>query len=264
MTYASTPPRSDAVPAAARDGPRGPVVRTPWGRARRVSMTTLLLLAVAGVVVALIVARQGDAAVARRVALRELTGGLEPGETVLRRAPAAQREWWDYWRPSYGVLAVTDRRVLFVGLAPGDLLPHEPEPPAVITASFPYAADHRIDVHRQRVFFGTRPGVFLRAPAEPSQRFGYAPREAPEVNAVLGLLAQRQAALRRQADTERLTALAAAEEARRPLFHRVARGEALELIAARYGRTADQLRLWNRLPGNLIKIGQLLLVKPWT
>jgi LysM repeat protein len=44
----------------------------------------------------------------------------------------------------------------------------------------------------------------------------------------------------------------------------VKRGDALSSVAALYGATPDQVRQWNGLVGDRIRIGQKLLVKPWT
>jgi LysM repeat protein len=42
--------------------------------------------------------------------------------------------------------------------------------------------------------------------------------------------------------------------------HTVAQGETLYSIARRYSVSVDQVRSWNQLPDNTIKIGQVLVV----
>jgi LysM repeat protein len=42
----------------------------------------------------------------------------------------------------------------------------------------------------------------------------------------------------------------------------VKRGDALSTIATKFDATPDQIRQWNNIEGNLVKIGQRLLVKP--
>lgn len=48
-----------------------------------------------------------------------------------------------------------------------------------------------------------------------------------------------------------------------PVYHRVARGENLTRIAARYGVTVRQIQTWNRLPNlDRIFVGQVLVIYP--
>jgi len=47
-----------------------------------------------------------------------------------------------------------------------------------------------------------------------------------------------------------------------PLYYVVKRGDALFSIARRFGSTPEQIQQWNHLEGDLVKIGQRLLVKP--
>jgi membrane-bound lytic murein transglycosylase D len=49
---------------------------------------------------------------------------------------------------------------------------------------------------------------------------------------------------------------------REPIYYTVKRGDALSLIATKFDATADQVRSWNNLPNDRVKIGQRLLVKP--
>ncbi|MDH3817648.1 MAG: LysM peptidoglycan-binding domain-containing protein, partial [Myxococcales bacterium] len=42
----------------------------------------------------------------------------------------------------------------------------------------------------------------------------------------------------------------------------VKQGDALSLIAARAGTSVDQIKKWNHLEGDLIRIGQKLVVGP--
>ena len=61
--------------------------------------------------------------------------------------------------------------------------------------------------------------------------------------------------------TRRIRAAVAAM-IRQPLYYTVKRGDALSLIARKFDATPEQIQQWNNLEGNLIKIGQRLLVKP--
>jgi FOG: LysM repeat len=49
---------------------------------------------------------------------------------------------------------------------------------------------------------------------------------------------------------------------REPLYYTVKRGDALSLIATKFGATPDQVRSWNNLTSDRVKIGERLLVKP--
>src|SRR5690242_5531450 len=57
------------------------------------------------------------------IAARELQlNTLAEGERVIRTVPVFQRPWIDYFRATRGLLVLTDRRLLFLGLEPRDLL----------------------------------------------------------------------------------------------------------------------------------------------
>jgi len=47
-----------------------------------------------------------------------------------------------------------------------------------------------------------------------------------------------------------------------PIYYVVRRGDALSSIAARFDATNDQIKAWNQLTGDRVKIGQKLIVKP--
>jgi hypothetical protein len=53
-------------------------------------------------------------------------------------------------------------------------------------------------------------------------------------------------------------------EGRREWYYTVKRGDALASIARTFNTTADSLRALNQLPDNRIRIGEKLLVKPFT
>jgi len=249
MEVAARRPRPAAVP------------RRRWRVALRVSAWSVgfaLLLATVGV---LLFIHRGDAEGSARIANREVELMLERGESIDWRAPVMARHWWDYFRVTHGVLAATNRRLLYVGVPPEELLPREPEPQLLEESSFPY--DRPIDVWRGAVFLGTVRGVVIRAPAQ-MRTFGVVASERSRLDSVLVLMARRQTAIRDSVEADRQRALAAAQAARRPLYHIVQRGEALELLAREYDVTVEQLQDWNDLPGPRIRIGQRLLVKPRT
>ena len=247
--------------AAARRPRPAPPPRRRWWIALRVSVWSVAFTLVLAIVGLLLFMHRGDAEGSARIANRELELMLERGETIEWRAPVMARHWWHYFRVTHGVLAATNRRLLYVGVPPEEMLPREPEPQLLEESSFPY--DRPIDIWRGRVFLGTLNGIIIRAPGQ-LRTFGVAATELARLNSVLSLMSQHQKAIRDTDEMERQRALADAEAARQPVYHVVERGEALELIARDYSVTVEQLQEWNGLASPQIRAGVRLLVKPWT
>ncbi|MDQ3082704.1 MAG: LysM peptidoglycan-binding domain-containing protein, partial [Gemmatimonadota bacterium] len=55
---------------------------------------------------------------------------------------------------------------------------------------------------------------------------------------------------------------AAAAVVDEPIYYVVKRGDALSTISKRFDTTPEQIREWNNLPGDRVRIGQQLTVKP--
>ncbi|MEO6444906.1 MAG: LysM peptidoglycan-binding domain-containing protein [Gemmatimonadaceae bacterium] len=221
----------------------------------------MTLLATLAAIAALLFFYRGDAEGAARTANLEIELQLEAGERVERRVPVMQRHWWDFFRLTHGVLAATDRRLMYVGVPPEDVLPHVPEPTEFIAITYPY--NRPLLTRQHRVFVGTRPGLELVGPSDRTS-FGYMPRDRERVDSVLAILDRKQAVLRAAAQAERRATDAALAAARQPIYHLVQRGEALGLIARRYGVSTDSLMAWNNLSSPRITAGRRLLVKPGT
>jgi hypothetical protein len=219
------------------------------------------LIVVLAIIGTLLFIHRGDAEGSARIANREVELVLERGESIDWRTPVMARHWWHYFRVTHGVLAATNRRLVYVGVPPEDILPREPEPQLLEESSFPY--DRPIDIWRGRVFLGSLSGIILRAPGQ-LRTFGVASSELVRLDSVLTLMRTRQKAIRDSDESERQKALSTADAARRPVYHLVQRGDALELIAQRYNVTVEQLQAWNTLLTPRIKVGQSLLVKPRT
>jgi hypothetical protein len=252
---------TEEMEAAARRPRPTPSPRRRLRVALRVSAWSVgvsLLLAAVGVLLFL---HRGDAEGSARIANRELEGMLERGESIEWRAPIMARHWWHYFRVTHGVLAATNRRLLYVGVPPEEMLPREPEPQLLEESSFPY--DRPIDIWRGRVFLGTLYGIVIRAPGQ-MRTFGVASSERARLDSVLSLMSRHQKAIRDSDERDRQNALAAADSARQPIFHVVERGEALELIARQYDVSVEQLQEWNDLTSAQIRAGLRLLVKPRT
>jgi hypothetical protein len=260
----SAPPTgwTEEMEAAAARGPR-PLAppRRRWRTLLRVSawgIAITLVLAAIGIVLFM---HRGDADGSARIANRELELMLERGETIDWRAPVMSRHWWHYFRVTHGMLAATNRRLLYVGVPPEEILPREAEPQLLEEASFPY--DRPIEIWRGRVFLGTLSGVVIRSP-DLMRTFGVASIERPRLDSVLSLMRRQQRIIRETDEAERQRALSAALAARQPVYHVVAKGEALELIARQYSVSVEQLIEWNGLSSPKIRVGQSLLVKPRT
>ena len=239
--------------------------RTPAGTRRqvraalRLSVWTLAIGAVLVGAASLLFFHRGDAEGSARVANREIEALLQPGETVERRVSVQRRRWFDYFRVTHGVLAATDRRLIYVGVPPEELIPREPEPLEVDQLLWPY--DRPIDVAQEAVFFGRLPGVTIRA-AGRSNSYGVTSLDRGKLDGVIAVITRRQSELRAVAEAERDASQATIAAAKRAITHLVRPGEALEYIAQRYGTTADSLRRWNSLPSDRITAGRRLTVRP--
>lgn len=218
-----------------------------------------LLLIVAGVLgLATVLSPIGARRAARQAAEAELGSELEPGEKVLARVYVSQRNWSDNFRESFGVLAATDRRLLFVGVPPAPWIRGTASgPPELRAQSFPY--DVPFTASTRRMLLGTVPGVVVRTTA------GDVPFLVPRgerqhardiARVVDRALAASTAAL------ERDQASRVAPPPPAPVYgsHVVRPGDAVTTIARRYRTTPDVIRQLNRLANDRIRIGQRLRV----
>jgi hypothetical protein len=228
-------------------------------KALRVSAWTVAHLLVLAAIATMLFLHRGDPEGSARIANREIDYLLQPGERVDERVPVMERRWWNYFRVTNGVLAATNRRLLFVGVPPEELFPHEDEPPELEEQSWMYETG--VVAVRQRVFFNTRAGLVVGA-GDSRRVLAIASADRVRLGAVLAAMDRRLQALGAAREAERLAAGLAAAAARQPVYHVVQRGESLELIAQRYGTSADSLRAWNGLTGSRIRLGVRLLVKP--
>ncbi|MEO8560577.1 MAG: LysM peptidoglycan-binding domain-containing protein [bacterium] len=204
---------------------------------------------------------------------------LRPNERVVASVSVWQRPLIDYFRATRGIMVVTDAapdtsrpvggRILYLGLQPRDPLSPPDAPPTFDQREWPI--DTLVSVRPTRTFFYVARALAIAAPREPRLVVGFPAGAASDADAVRAAIAKKYAALRlvgwhrrevkRERERERLTQQF---EGRRAWYHTVKRGEALSSVATLYGATSDQLRAWNNLTGDRIRIGQTLLVKPWT
>jgi hypothetical protein len=204
---------------------------------------------------------------ARIIAQRELeVNTLQPGERVYRSVSVFKRPAISYFRATRGLLVLTNRRLLYLGLEPRDLLAAPDLPPTFEERDFPL--DTTVNVSAGRTFFGIARAVVIET-SEGTLRLGVPSGSWPQADLMIVAMDVRHDKAVAQAAQQRAF-LAKAEaqrkdaEARRlkAQYYTVRRGDAMGSIATIWNTTTDQLREWNKLPDNRIRVGQLLMVRP--
>lgn len=227
---------------------------------RRLVIGTLVLVIGIAVFGYLFFMRGVDIPEARELAERELTSGtLRFGERVQGSAHVYMRRPADYFRGTNGVLAVTDERVIFIGVAPKDNLESADAPPAIIVQEF--VNDTLLEIDRGRVFFLSSPGITVERAGE-SATFAATRLHRRELDSLANYVTTSHAAQRERAAREARLRARVREIANAPLHYVVQRGDAISTIANTFGTTVEQLQAWNRLEGPRIRIGDRLIVKP--
>ena len=237
-----------------------PFVRTP--RILRALATQLLLavvLILAGIAVHVY---RTEPRPARALVERELRGGLLASDEQLERiATVFQRRPSDYLRATRGIIALTDKRIIYVGIAPRDVLGPNEAAPAFESRDF--AIDTGTAVVAGHAMLGAFHAVVFRH-GDDRSAFGVSDADWDDAKAIIAGVHARQAIQRAEAARIRRAREVADSIARAPKWHVVGRGEALSTIATLYGTTPEKLRELNQLTSDRIKIGQRLLVKPQT
>ena len=225
------------------------------------------LLGVAVVIVALLLfgyfffMRHVDAPKAWAAADRELQGGmLHFGEKVERKAKVFMRRPSDYYRGANGVLYATNDRLIFIGVAPGSKFESEDAPPLIVSQEFPN--DTLLSMKAGRLYFLTAHGVRVSRPGTPRGDFAAIRSQQAALDSLVDYVNSVHETQRRDAAAERRLRSAVAALINEPIYYTVKRGDALFSIARKFDTTPDQLRQWNQLEGDRVKIGQRLLVKP--
>jgi hypothetical protein len=197
---------------------------------------------------------------ARELAERELTSGtLRFGEKVQRQAHVYMRRPADYFRGTNGVLAATDERLIFVGVAPKDNLESADAPPAIIVEQF--VNDTMLEMDPGRVYFLSAPGVKVRR-GDQATTFAATGDHRPELDSLEVYVNGSHTAQRELAAREARLRARVREMSNAPLYYVIRRGDAISTIANTFGTTVEQLKAWNRLDGPRIRIGDRLIVKP--
>jgi LysM repeat protein len=205
--------------------------------------------------------RHVDAPKAQAAAERELQGGsLHYGERVEKKAKVYQRRPTDYFRGLDGILFATNDRLLFIGMAPSDKLENPDSPPVMITQEYPN--DTLLKIDHRRLFFLTAHGAAITRAGYPKSEFGANRGGEKALDDLIDYVNTIHAKQRAEAAREKKLRQAVAAMIREPLYYIVKRGDALSLIATKFEATPDQVKTWNNLPNDRVKIGQRLLVKP--
>lgn len=199
---------------------------------------------------------------ARTLVEHELRGGLlAADEHVERVAAVFLRRPSDYFRATRGILALTDKRLLYIGLAPRDIIGPEEAAPAFESRDF--SLDTATQIVAGHSMLGAARAIVLRQDGD-RQVFAVGDDDWPAAREIIATVNAHHEAQRGEAARNRRAQEVADSIARAPKWHVVARGEALSTIATMYNTTPEQLRALNALTSDRIRVGQRLLVKPQT
>ena len=216
---------------------------------------------------------------AKVFAERELRlSALRPNERVLAEVSVWQRPAIDYFRPTRGLLVLTDApgdsanpvggRIIYLGLQPRDPLSPADAPPTFDERDWP--VDTLVSLTPTRTFMYLSPAIRIATPRE-RLTLGVPSPAAADADTLLRALNKKYSLMRavgwqrREARRARDRAhLVAVHEGRREWYHTVRRGEALASVARMYNTTPEEIRALNGIEGDRIKIGQALKVKGWT
>jgi LysM repeat protein len=202
----------------------------------------------------------------RMIADRELAVNVvEPGEKIQQVVSVVRRMPVDYFRATRGILALTNKRVIFLGLRPRDMLAPSDAPPSFEQQDFPL--DTAISVKTGRVMAWLTKGIIVRTPDEtirlavPATAWADAKKLASRMtvsrDAALAMVKHQQE-LQKTADAEWKQAVAAWKK---PQYYTVRRGDALGSVATMWNTTTEKLQKLNKMTDIRIRVGQTLLVR---
>jgi LysM repeat protein len=191
---------------------------------------------------------------------------LQPGERVLRTVAVFRRNAADYYRQTRGLLVLTDRRLLYLGVPPRDITGASDQPPTFDQREF--RIDTLVRLKPSFAVIGFARALKVESPDEndvkvgiPSGSWQHAQlmRQAWDARHKtlqgIGVWAQRVRDARGQLQKE----LAAYR--RQPVYHVVRPGDAISSIASWYETSTDSIAALNGIVGNKIKVGQRLLIR---
>jgi hypothetical protein len=228
----------------------------------------ITVLVVIAVVVQLVIhSVRTDPRDSRTIAERELQlNTLQPGERVIHSVSVFKRPAIDYFRATRGVLVLTNKRLLYLGLEPRDLLAAPDLPPTFEERNFPI--DTLVTVSSGRTFFGFAKAIVIHTPNE-ILRLGVPSSTWPKADLmIVAMNVRHDRAVAASAQARQFLAKAEAQrknaevDRRKPKYYTVRRGDAIGSIATIWNTTPEKLRGWNKLPNNNIRVGQVLMVRP--
>jgi LysM repeat protein len=133
-------------------------------------------------------------------------------------------------------------------------------PATIVSQEFPN--DTLLDMKGRRLYFLTAHGVSVAHPGVAGGVFAATSGQGAALDSLVDYVNATHESQRAVAAKEARLRRAVADLVREPLYYTVKRGDALSLIATKFDATADQIRQWNQIEGDRVKIGQKLLVKP--
>lgn len=204
---------------------------------------------------------------------------MRPDERPVVTVKVSQRPAIDYFRATRGILVLTAApgdslrpfggRLIYLGLQPRDPLSPPDAPPTFDEREWP--VDTSVVVEPTRTFMLLARALKISAPTETPLTLAVSGATQSSVDSLreemkwrydsLRVVGRERREERRARDRARLAAI---YDGRREWYHTVRRGDALASIAKTFNTTPDSLRKWNQVEGNRIRIGEKLLVKPFT
>ncbi len=204
--------------------------------------------------------RHVDARGAWTAAAQQLNGGmLHYGERVEVFAKAFKRRPTDYYRASNGLLVATNERVIFVGIAPTDKLENVDAPATILQYEFPN--DTMLTLKKKRLYMLSTSGVRITHPTAGAQDFAASPSDEESLKKLVEHVSRRLDALRVEAIRETRIRAGIAALIDQPITYVVRRGDAISSIAAKFDTTPENIRKWNNIVGDRVRIGDTLIVK---
>jgi hypothetical protein len=249
--------------------PPSPFLRRVHRRVPNGVWYTLAALGFAVIVVLLQLAfymRRAEPRDARAIVEREFRANvLEPGERLVRSVPVYRRNGADYYRQTRGLLALTDRRLVYLGAPPRDITGSSDAPPTFDQRVF--RIDTLTDINASFAVLGFSRALVVESPTD-DIKVGIPSGQWPKAKllqqawaaqhrklATIGIWGEKV----RRARTELKQQLD--EYRKQPVYHVVRPGDAISAIASWYETSIDSIAQLNGIVNNRIRVGQRLLIR---